>query len=71
MKVGDLVHYVKFDWKNNAYSALQDTSGIVLGFHPTIGSVRVHWFTMAGTPTPNRPGYWPWGNLKVYSKAKQ
>ena len=71
MKVGDLVHYVKFDWKNNAYAAKQDTSGIVLGFHPIKGTVKVHWFAMGGTQTPNGPGYWPWGNLKVYSEAKR
>ena len=68
MKVGDLVKFV--EPTHGKWLVREDTSGIVLGFHPKNGRPKVQWFTMGNTPTPDRPGFWPWGSLKVYSESR-
>ena len=70
-KIGDLVKYIEPSYRDpEGYTVREDTSGIVLGFHETKGSVKVRWFTMGATPSPINVGYWPWGSLKVYSAAQ-
>ena len=68
MKVGDLVKFI--EPRYGKWKVREDTSGIVLGFHPKNGRVNVRWFTMGNTPTPVGTGYWPWGSLKVYSEGR-
>ena len=68
MKVGDLVKFV--EPTHGEWIVREDTSGIVLGLHSPSGRVKVQWFTMGNTPTPDRPGFWPWGSLKVYSESR-
>ena len=70
-KIGDLVKYIEPSYRDpEGYTVREDTSGIVLGFHETKGSVKVRWFTMGATPSPINTGYWPWGSLKVYSATQ-
>lgn len=71
MQVGDLVKFIQPDSLRGTYNVREDTSGIVLGFHPNNGRVKVLWFAMGDTPTPDGPGFWPWGTLKVYSNASR
>ncbi len=70
MQVGDLVKFIQPGSLRGTYNVREDTSGIVLGFHPSNGRVKVRWFTMGDTPTPDESGFWPWGSLKVYSAAQ-
>ena len=70
MKIGDLIRFVQADALRGTYNVRDDTSGIVLGFHPKNGRVHVKWFTMGNTPTPDATGYWPWGTLKAYSESR-
>ena len=37
MKIGDLIRFVQADALRGTYSVRDDTSGIVLGFHPKNG----------------------------------
>jgi len=71
MQVGDLVHYVEANTLTGNYHVRENTSGLIVGFHPKNGRVKVHWFTMGETPTPHNAGYWPWGSLKVYNNASR
>ena len=68
MKVGSLVKFI--EPRFGKWTVREDTSGIVLGVHPQNGRVKVQWFTMGNTPTPDGPGYWPWGSLKVVSESR-
>jgi len=68
VKAGDLIKFI--EPRHGKWTVNEDTSGIVLGFHPKNGRVKVQWFTMGGTPTPDGPGYWPASSLKVYSESR-
>jgi len=69
MKIGNLVRFIEPDALRGTYNVREDTSGIILGFHPKNGRVHVKWFQMGATPCPGNTGYWPWGTLKVYSAS--
>ncbi len=69
MKVGDLVHFI--EPRCSKWAVREDTSGIVLGFHPKNSwKVQVLWFDMGSTPTPDGPGYWRQSSLKVHSETR-
>ena len=63
---GDLVRFI-----THTFNVDKETLGIVTGYHPTNGRVKVWWVAPDRFGESPISGYWTYGSLKVIDRSNK